>query len=107
MAPPILQAQTPSMGYDRNRQALQGLGRDARFEDDIGYYNYGLCTADEINRMFPTIKVSACYNNSQIAGRLREHNAFQNQRVDLLVGETSVSASPSDLQYSVFRNKVQ
>jgi Protein of unknown function (DUF3435). len=39
------------MTYDLNRQALRELGRDVRFEDDIGHYNYRRWTANEINRM--------------------------------------------------------
>lgn len=41
------------MTYDSSRQALQELGRDARFEDDIGHYNYRRWTAKEISRKFP------------------------------------------------------
>ncbi|KAJ5865875.1 hypothetical protein N7534_000428 [Penicillium rubens] len=41
-----------SMTYDSSRQALQELGRDARFEDDIGHYNYRRWTANEVNRNF-------------------------------------------------------
>ncbi|OJJ62706.1 hypothetical protein ASPSYDRAFT_65810 [Aspergillus sydowii CBS 593.65] len=41
-----------SMTYDSSRQALQELGRDARFEDDIGHYNYCRWTANEVNRNF-------------------------------------------------------
>ena len=41
------------MTYDSSRQALQELGRDARFEDDIGHYNYRRWTANEVNRTFP------------------------------------------------------
>ncbi|KAL4778139.1 hypothetical protein BJX76DRAFT_366673 [Aspergillus varians] len=33
-------------------QLLQELGRDARFEDDIGYYNYCRWTANEVNWNF-------------------------------------------------------
>jgi hypothetical protein len=39
------------MTYDSSRQALKELGRDARFEDDIGHYNYRRWTANEINSM--------------------------------------------------------
>ena len=39
------------MTYDSSRQALHELGRDARFEDDIGHYNYRRWTANEVNRM--------------------------------------------------------
>ena len=42
------------MTYDSSRQALRELGRDARFEDDIGHYNYRRWTANEVNRTFPT-----------------------------------------------------
>ncbi|CEL09489.1 hypothetical protein ASPCAL12624 [Aspergillus calidoustus] len=40
------------MTYDSSRQALQELGRDARFEDEIGHYNYRRWTANEVNRNF-------------------------------------------------------
>ncbi|KAK2801732.1 hypothetical protein FQN50_007647 [Emmonsiellopsis sp. PD_5] len=40
------------MTYDSSRQALQELGRDARFEDNIGHYNYRRWTANEVNRNF-------------------------------------------------------
>ncbi|KAF7164504.1 hypothetical protein CNMCM6106_001022 [Aspergillus hiratsukae] len=40
------------MTYDSSRQALNELGRDARFEDDIGHYNYRRWTANEVNRNF-------------------------------------------------------
>lgn len=39
------------MAYDSSRQALKELGRDARFEDDIGHYNYRRWTANEVNSM--------------------------------------------------------
>lgn len=38
------------MTYNSSREALQELGRDARFEDDIGHYNYRRWTANEVNR---------------------------------------------------------
>ena len=37
------------MTYESSRQALRELGRDARFEDDIGHYNYRRWTANEVN----------------------------------------------------------
>ncbi|BCR90303.1 uncharacterized protein ACHE_60189S [Aspergillus chevalieri] len=40
------------MTYNSSREALQELGRDARFEDDIGHYNYRRWTANEVNRTF-------------------------------------------------------
>ncbi|EED16117.1 conserved hypothetical protein [Talaromyces stipitatus ATCC 10500] len=40
------------MTYDSSRQALRELGRDAKFEDDIGHYNYRRWTANEGNRNF-------------------------------------------------------
>ncbi|KAJ5771487.1 uncharacterized protein N7511_003538 [Penicillium nucicola] len=40
------------------RQALKELGRDARFEDDIGHYNYRRWTANEVN----THKRAICQN---------------------------------------------
>ncbi|KAL4861156.1 hypothetical protein BDV12DRAFT_208310 [Aspergillus spectabilis] len=40
-----------SMTYDSSRQALQELGRDARFEDDIGHYNYRNFTSQERQRV--------------------------------------------------------
>lgn len=40
------------MTYDSSRQALQELGRDARFENDIGHYNYRRWTANEVNRTY-------------------------------------------------------
>jgi hypothetical protein len=39
------------MTYDSSRQALKELGRDARFEDDIGHYNFRRWTANEVNSM--------------------------------------------------------
>jgi hypothetical protein len=39
------------MTYDSSRQALNELGRDARFEDDIGHYNFRRWTANEVNSM--------------------------------------------------------
>jgi hypothetical protein len=39
------------MTYDSSRQALKELGRDAKFEDDIGHYNYRRWVANEVNRM--------------------------------------------------------
>jgi hypothetical protein len=39
------------MTYDSSRQALNELGRDAKFEDDIGHYNYRRWTANEVNCM--------------------------------------------------------
>lgn len=38
------------MTYESSWQALKELGRDARFEDDIGHYNFRRWTANEINR---------------------------------------------------------
>lgn len=40
------------MTYDSSRQALKELGRDAKFEDDIGHYNYRRWVANEVNRNF-------------------------------------------------------
>ncbi|KAJ5473965.1 hypothetical protein N7475_003531 [Penicillium sp. IBT 31633x] len=40
------------MTYDSSRQALKELGRDARFEDDIGHYNFRRWTANEVNKNF-------------------------------------------------------
>ncbi|GKZ75057.1 hypothetical protein AnigIFM50267_002296 [Aspergillus niger] len=40
------------MTYDSSRQALQELGRDAGFEDNVGHYNYRRWTAKEVNRNF-------------------------------------------------------
>ncbi|KAI2860365.1 hypothetical protein CBS76997_11373 [Aspergillus niger] len=40
------------MTYDSSRQALQELGRDAGFEDNVGHYNYRRWTANEVNRNF-------------------------------------------------------
>ncbi|KAG0161180.1 hypothetical protein PDIDSM_8714 [Penicillium digitatum] len=37
------------MTYDSNRHALKELGRDARFEDDVGQYNFRRWTANEVN----------------------------------------------------------
>jgi hypothetical protein len=48
---------TLSMTYDSSRQALKELGRDARFEDDIGHYNYRRWTANEVNRTFPETRL--------------------------------------------------
>jgi hypothetical protein len=39
------------MTYDSSQQALNELGRDAKFEDDIGHYNYRRWTANKVNRM--------------------------------------------------------
>lgn len=41
------------MTYESSRQALRELGRDARFEDDIGHYNFRRWAANEVNRMLP------------------------------------------------------
>ncbi|KAI3015039.1 hypothetical protein CBS147347_11311 [Aspergillus niger] len=41
-----------SMTYDSSPQALQELGRDAGFEDNVGHYNYRRWTANEVNRNF-------------------------------------------------------
>lgn len=38
-----------STTYQSSRQALRELGRDARFEDDIGHYNFRRWTANEVN----------------------------------------------------------
>lgn len=46
------------MTYDSSRTALQELGRDARFEDDIGHYNYRRGTANEVNRKLPSIELT-------------------------------------------------
>ncbi|KAJ6021273.1 hypothetical protein N7540_006777 [Penicillium herquei] len=40
------------MTYESSRLALKELGRDARFEDDIGHYNYRRWTANEVNKSF-------------------------------------------------------
>ena len=44
------------MTYNSSREALQELGWDARFEDDIGHYNYRHWTANEVNHMFLLIE---------------------------------------------------
>jgi len=41
-----------SMTYESSRQALKELGRDAKFEDDIGHYNFRRWTANEVNSKF-------------------------------------------------------
>ncbi|KAJ5441850.1 hypothetical protein N7491_004256 [Penicillium cf. griseofulvum] len=41
-----------TMTYDSSRQAFKELGRDVRFEDDIGHYNFRRWTANEVNRNF-------------------------------------------------------
>ncbi|KAL4931661.1 uncharacterized protein BDV17DRAFT_256208 [Aspergillus undulatus] len=41
---------TPSIRYDLSRQVPQDLERDARFEDDIGFYNYRLWAIKKVNR---------------------------------------------------------
>lgn len=41
------------MTHDSSQQALWELGWDARFEDDICYYNYRHWTANEVNCMSP------------------------------------------------------
>jgi hypothetical protein len=46
------------MTYDSSRQALNELGRDARFEDNIGHYNYRRWTANEVNRTSPIVESS-------------------------------------------------
>ncbi|EHA20894.1 hypothetical protein ASPNIDRAFT_119967, partial [Aspergillus niger ATCC 1015] len=38
------------MTYDSSQRALQELGRDARFEEDIGHYNYRRWTGNGVNR---------------------------------------------------------
>ncbi|EGC45731.1 conserved hypothetical protein [Histoplasma capsulatum var. duboisii H88] len=40
------------MTYQSSREALRELGRDARFEDDIGHYNFRRWAANEVNRNF-------------------------------------------------------
>ena len=37
------------MTYDSSRRALNELGRDSRFENDIGHYNFRRCAANEVN----------------------------------------------------------
>ena len=37
------------MTYESSRRALKELGRDARFEDDIGHYNFRRWAANEVN----------------------------------------------------------
>ncbi|KAF5015788.1 hypothetical protein F66182_12752, partial [Fusarium sp. NRRL 66182] len=44
--------QSLPMAYTSSREALRELGRDAKFEDDIGHYNYRRWTANEVNRHF-------------------------------------------------------
>lgn len=41
------------MTYKSSRQALRELGGDAKFEDDIGHYNFRRWTANEVNPMLP------------------------------------------------------
>ncbi|KAL4897571.1 hypothetical protein BDV59DRAFT_168001 [Aspergillus ambiguus] len=41
------------MTYESSRQSLKNLGRDARFEDDIGHYNFRCWSANEVNRKLP------------------------------------------------------
>lgn len=55
--PPNLKPKALSMRYNSSRQAAQELGRDARFNDDVGHYNYRRWTANEVNRMLPTIRL--------------------------------------------------
>ncbi|KAJ5887370.1 hypothetical protein N7495_007411 [Penicillium taxi] len=43
---------TLPMTYNSSRQALRELGRDAKFEDDIGHYSYRRWAANEVNRNF-------------------------------------------------------
>ncbi|KAJ5438594.1 uncharacterized protein N7458_009592 [Penicillium daleae] len=43
---------TLPMTYNSSRQALRELGRDAKFEDDIGHYNYRGWAANEVNKHF-------------------------------------------------------
>ncbi|CAG8128817.1 unnamed protein product [Penicillium nalgiovense] len=40
------------MTYESSRRALQELGPDARFEKDIGHYNFRRWVANEVNRNF-------------------------------------------------------
>lgn len=42
---------TLPMTYNSSWEVLRELGRDARFEDDIGHYNYRRWAANEVNRM--------------------------------------------------------
>jgi hypothetical protein len=51
--PTNFKPKTPSIRYDLSRQAPQDLERDARFEDDIGFYNYRLWAINKVNREFP------------------------------------------------------
>lgn len=43
------------MAYASSREALRELGRDAKFEDDVGHYNYRRWTANEANRKSKTL----------------------------------------------------
>ncbi|EED15808.1 conserved hypothetical protein [Talaromyces stipitatus ATCC 10500] len=40
------------MAYATSREAMRELGRDAKFKDDVGHYNYRRWTANEANRHF-------------------------------------------------------
>lgn len=41
------------MTYELSRQALRELGRDARFEDDIGHYNFRRQATNKVNYILP------------------------------------------------------
>ncbi|BDD59922.1 hypothetical protein MAP00_005092 [Monascus purpureus] len=62
-----------SMTYDSSWQALQELGRDARFENDIGHYNYRRWTANEVNHT---------YDQLYPVGRNSEENISANTLYD-------------------------
>lgn len=49
------------MAYTSSREALRELGRDAKFEDDIGHYNYRRWTANEVNRKLAKLYNEVCH----------------------------------------------
>lgn len=50
------------MAYDSSQQVLKGLDQDARFEDDLGHYNYW--TANEANCMYLSIEPNSAEKTS-------------------------------------------
>jgi Protein of unknown function (DUF3435) len=48
------------MAYASSREALRELGRDAKFEDDVGHYNYRRWTANEANRKSEKLYYETC-----------------------------------------------
>jgi hypothetical protein len=52
------------MTYGSSRQAFNELGRHAKFEDDIGHYNYRRWTSNEVHRMSSRVEDSSAKRKS-------------------------------------------